>query len=1407
MKNAIVLLIAALIISGIAAASTVVVYLDETGAPYGYLHPDAYDINSALNALSTPPSPEEAGRVLTSAIPPGTKILDVRIEGDTAIVEFSKEITAGLDEALLGSIVVQVRNTLYQFGIDMSLKLMCDGKLLSDYLPPTPAVQPKEAQPQGRQLMTVGLAGRTITVSPGHGKRWNGSGWNTARPVYCSPLSQEDYHNLDNSQYLETYLLQDSATVKMVRCTDKNYGASPWAGGELWWRMGSCYWLQHIGYPGSVYGPYGTNLGEGGSDDSNEIASRPLSSDYDGSDIYISLHTNGLSGDCTGACPTGTCTYYDAGSEHAAWGAVSQSLANNVNDAIISAIRTKYPDAGWSNRGVFNSNGAYGEIRIPDRAAILMELAFHDSCDYDAVYLRDNFFRSTCMWAVYKGTCDYFGVTPTWDYYSYEIVSHDIPSYMEVGQYYTVHITLRNRGVLWTEAKQFRLGAVDESDPFTSVTRKTITGEVGPNSTYTFTLNLRAPIHQGTYTTDWRMLREGVNWFGPTVSQTIEVGGVGDEEAPTVPTNLVATPISHLRVNLTWTASTDNLEVLGYNIYRDNVNIATSPTNSYSDSTCSPGTTYTYEVSAYDDFENESARSDPAVATTPAGDIVAPSVPTSLVATGINVSQIDLSWTASTDNVAVTGYKIYRDGAYYTSAPGTTYSNTGLSDNDTHTYAVSAYDAADNESAQSTSATATSWAKIYEDGIPDLSNWPADVVYDATTRGGTYDESQNHASYTGAGSIATAVGTAGGNGCLNYRALGGAFTSGRMEAYFYDEGTVDASKQGIWCRVYNGATYTAAMYLGTYAPQNQGRYSAGVSQNAGVTWTWGNAVKDRVVGWRNLRIDVMPSGTNPIKFFVDGTNVWSYSRFTSLDTYGVTRTEIGHDRNVYFQGWFDDLRFSVPSPNAPTIGTPSNVAVSSIRWNFTDSSDSENAFVLHDDSSTEKGTGAKNGTYIDESGLAPNTECVRHVHGKNGTVEGPASAAVTKYTLSAPPSISNVTCDKPTGTWQSEPEFTFTAVGGFGPGTVQYYRCAWDQTPTHTWSGTEPMWSIDTTGRNAISSGSWYFHVRGYNGDDVANGTLDLGPYTYDDSPPTLPTVVDEGAYTPSTTELQASWTASEDFESGVVQCQYAIGTSEGDNDVVDWTPTTETSVTRTGLTLATNQTYYFSVRAQNGAGAWSMASSDGIKPVADSGDIADAKAHADGAPAGVVALNNKMITANFGSYFYIEEYGTFSAIRVEAEGPLAGSTICVAGELSTSDCERRITSATVKDGSGALMPPARFMRNATIGGDLFNVYTPGLPGKKGLHNIGLLIDTCGKIKHLDTGFMYIDDGSNLHDGSGYTGLRVDISGLGSSKLAELSETKFAFLRGIITAEPTLSDAPLLMLRDDSDVISLYDIP
>jgi PKD repeat protein len=83
-------------------------------------------------------------------------------------------------------------------------------------------------------------------------------------------------------------------------------------------------------------------------------------------------------------------------------------------------------------------------------------------------------------------------------------------------------------------------------------------------------------------------------------------------------------------------------------------------------------------------------------------DTILPSTPANLQATAISTSQINLSWNTSSDNIGVTGYRIYRDGIQVADVSGTTYQDTGLSSSTTYSYTVSAYDAAGNESSQST---------------------------------------------------------------------------------------------------------------------------------------------------------------------------------------------------------------------------------------------------------------------------------------------------------------------------------------------------------------------------------------------------------------------------------------------------------------------------------------------------------------------------------------------------------------------------------------------------------------------------------------------------------------------------------------------------------------------------------
>ena len=92
------------------------------------------------------------------------------------------------------------------------------------------------------------------------------------------------------------------------------------------------------------------------------------------------------------------------------------------------------------------------------------------------------------------------------------------------------------------------------------------------------------------------------------------------------------------------------------------------------------------------------------------GDTTPPSTPAGLTATAVSSSQINLSWTASTDNVGVTGYQIYRGGTLLTTVAGTSYSNTGLSPSTSYSYYVRAADAAGNFSGNSNTASATTQA-------------------------------------------------------------------------------------------------------------------------------------------------------------------------------------------------------------------------------------------------------------------------------------------------------------------------------------------------------------------------------------------------------------------------------------------------------------------------------------------------------------------------------------------------------------------------------------------------------------------------------------------------------------------------------------------------------------------------
>jgi chitodextrinase len=184
-----------------------------------------------------------------------------------------------------------------------------------------------------------------------------------------------------------------------------------------------------------------------------------------------------------------------------------------------------------------------------------------------------------------------------------------------------------------------------------------------------------------------------------------------DTTPPSVPTGLAATTGSTTQINLSWTASTDNVGVTGYNVMRNGTKIGTTSVTSYSNTGLTASTSYSYTVSAFDAAGNTSIASAVASATTQAPpDTTPPSVPTGLTATAVSTTQINLAWTASTDNVGVTGYQIFRNGTQVGTPATTSFSDTGLTASTSYSYTVKATDSAGNVSAASTAASATTQA-------------------------------------------------------------------------------------------------------------------------------------------------------------------------------------------------------------------------------------------------------------------------------------------------------------------------------------------------------------------------------------------------------------------------------------------------------------------------------------------------------------------------------------------------------------------------------------------------------------------------------------------------------------------------------------------------------------------------
>jgi glucose/arabinose dehydrogenase/fibronectin type 3 domain-containing protein len=334
------------------------------------------------------------------------------------------------------------------------------------------------------------------------------------------------------------------------------------------------------------------------------------------------------------------------------------------------------------------------------------------------------------------------------------------------------------------------------------------------------------------------------NLSGYTTIATATTAAGSDTTAPSAPTALTATPVSTTQIDLAWAASTDNVGVTGYRVERCQgsnctswAQVGTPTANSFSNTGLAANTVYRFRVRAIDAAGNLSAYSTIVSARTLAADTTSPTAPSGLTAAAPNPNQVNLNWTASTDNVGVTGYRVERcQGASCTNwaeigtTTTTAYSDTGRSPSTLYRYRVRAMDAAGNLSTYSGIATVTTPA--VQDNTP-----PSDPTGLTASATGTQINLGWTASTDNVGVANYRVDRCVGSGCTNFAQIatptGNSYSDTGLAAsttYRYRVRAVDGSNN------LSGFSNIAEATTGTAPPTPSGLVGAwAFSEGAGMT--------------------------------------------------------------------------------------------------------------------------------------------------------------------------------------------------------------------------------------------------------------------------------------------------------------------------------------------------------------------------------------------------------------------------------------------------------------------------------------------------------------------------------------------------------------------------------------------
>ncbi len=320
--------------------------------------------------------------------------------------------------------------------------------------------------------------------------------------------------------------------------------------------------------------------------------------------------------------------------------------------------------------------------------------------------------------------------------------------------------------------------------------------------------------------------------YGEVEDYTVNLGGsTADTQAPSNPTSLAASNITQTTVDLSWNASTDNVGVTGYDVYQGASNLGTVTGTSAQITGLTASTSYTFSVRARDAAGNVSGASNSVNITTDASlDTQAPSNPTSLAASNIAETTLDLSWNASSDNVGVTGYDVYQGATNLGTVAGTSTQITGLTASTAYTFSVRARDAAGNVSGASNVVSVTTTGS--GGGPTVLHQGFFESGWDGWTDGGS-DSYRYAGSRSSEGTYSIRLRD---NTNSSTMTLGNfdvtSYNSIDIEFYFYARSM--ENNEDFWVQFYNGSSWlTVASYARGTDFNNNTFYTATVSIDSG----------------------------------------------------------------------------------------------------------------------------------------------------------------------------------------------------------------------------------------------------------------------------------------------------------------------------------------------------------------------------------------------------------------------------------------------------------------------------------------------------------------------------------------------------------------------------------------------